>query len=330
MTSDKKVEAVYNSSVKPPTLINYLPETEITKNGHNNEYGIRLDYNYLGEREPIYLLNGSKITYSIKVTSTNHTNGGAACIYLFNDGGYFLFFYLPLYLSLHVQSKCFFTSENTRAVPWSFNITEESQYYVALWVSKGVTFTSNVSINRVYYDLSETEPVCNDTNSCFLQRCNSCNESYIIIQTNSSTNVSYTLYEYTTVLTNSSEIYFGLVMFFSGCSFIIGVAMLCFTCYLFSLNYCIDKTDSQQVSRSSAIQNTNAIAKTKSSKDKIDKPTHNTTDTRFLRSDISTALSSESTDTVPSLLESIVTIPPSSKKETISSQKSDQELPSKS
>ena len=188
---DTRVNAVYNTSTKPPIITNYLPKKEMIA---NDSYS---DYNYLGIGEPIYLLPGSKIIYSTKVTmaKANNSSSNIACIILFHNLIKFTDFIT--YGAHSEPNRHWFTAADTTAVlSWSFNITEESQYYVGIIVEEGVTVTSNVSIIRTYYDLSQLVPenTCIDSLSCDITTCSSviCDESYIIIETKNSTYVSYT------------------------------------------------------------------------------------------------------------------------------------------
>ena len=188
---DTRVNAVYNTSTKPPIITNYLPKKEMIA---NDSYS---DYNYLGIGEPIYLLPGSKIIYSTKVTmaKANNSSTNITCIILFHNLIRFTDFIT--YGAHSEPNRHYFVAANTTAVlSWSFNITEESQYYVGIAIADGVTVTSNVSIIRTYYDLSQLTPehTCIDSLSCDITTCSSgnCDESYIIIETKNSTYVSYT------------------------------------------------------------------------------------------------------------------------------------------
>ena len=192
ITFDTRVDAVYHTSTKPPIIItNYLPKKEMIA---NESYS---DYNYLGMGEPIYLLPGSKIIYSTKVTmaKANNSSTNITCIILFHNLIKFTDFIKD---GAHSEPKelCFVAANTTAILSWSFNITEESQYYVGITVEEGVTVTSNVSIIRTYYDLSQFAPenTCIDSLSCDITTCSSviCDESYIIIETKNSTYVSYT------------------------------------------------------------------------------------------------------------------------------------------
>ena len=188
---DTRVNAVYNTSTKPPIITNYLPKKEMIA---NDSYS---DYNYLGIGEPIYLLPGSKIIYSTKVTmaKANNSSTNITCIILFHNLIKFTDFIRD---GVHSEPKeyCFVAANTTAVLSWSFNITEESQYYVGITVEEGVTVTSNVSIIRTYYDLSQLTPehTCIDSLSCNITTCSSgnCDESYLIIETKNSTYVSYT------------------------------------------------------------------------------------------------------------------------------------------
>ena len=192
ITFDTRVDAVYHTSTKPPIITNYLPKKEMNT---NESYS---DYNYLGIDEPIYLLPGSKIIYSTKVTmaKANNSSSNIACIILFHNLIKFTDF---ITYGTHSElNKHRFTAADTIAVlSRSFNITEESQYYVGITVEEGVTVASNVSIIRTYYDLSQLTPehTCIDSLSCNITTCSSgnCDESYIIIETKNSTYVSYTV-----------------------------------------------------------------------------------------------------------------------------------------
>ena len=188
---DTRVNAVYNTSTKPPIITNYLPKKEMYA---NESYS---DYNYLGIGEPIYLLPGSKIIYSTKVTmaKANNSSTNITCIILFHNLIKFTDFIT--YGAYSEPNRHRFTAADTTSVlSWSFNITEESQYYVGIAIADGVTVTSNVSIIRAYYDLSQLTPehTCIDSLSCNITICSSviCDESYIIIETKNSTYVSYT------------------------------------------------------------------------------------------------------------------------------------------
>ena len=191
VTFDTKVDAVYHTSTKPPIITNYLPEKEMIA---NESYS---DYNYLGMGEPIYLLPGSKIIYITKVTiaKANNSSTNITCIILFHNLIRFTDFIGD---GAHSEPNrhCFIAANTTAVLSWSFNITEESQYYVGITVEEGVTVTSNVSIIRTYYDLSQLtqEHTCIDSLSCDITTCSSviCDESYIIIETKNSTYVSYT------------------------------------------------------------------------------------------------------------------------------------------
>ena len=188
---DTRVEAVYHTSTKPPIITNYLPKREMIA---SESYS---DYNYLGIDEPIYLLPGSKIIYSIKVTMAKATSSSTniACIIHFHNLIRFTGF-IRYGVYSEPNKHCFIAADMSTAVlSWSFNITEESQYYVGITVKEGVTVTSTVSIIRTYYDISQLTPenMCIDSLSCDITTCSSgnCDESYIIIETKNSTYVLY-------------------------------------------------------------------------------------------------------------------------------------------
>lgn len=190
MKFDIRIESVYFMSTKPSTTIERLPEIEITSN--ENGY-----YNYLGINQPVYLLAGSVINYNttLQIKEPDNSVDNLACIILFNSLAKFNDFYRQ---GVHSESqKQCFTNGNTSSVSWSFSIAEESQYYVGISIKRGVTATSNVSIDRAYYNLSQTaKNICTNSLSCNITACSDilCDKSYIIIKTKGSTEV--TLLEY--------------------------------------------------------------------------------------------------------------------------------------
>ena len=196
MKFDIRIDSVYFTSTKPSATIEHLPEIEIA----SDENGYYQDYNYLGINKPIYLLAGSVINYRtrLQIKEPHDSFNSSACIILFNNLTKFGNFYRQGRHS-ESQMQCF-TSGNTTTVPWSFNIAEESQYYVGISINRGVTVTSNVSIDRAYYNLSETEltpkATCTNSLSCNITACSNilCDTTYVIIKTKGSTGV--TLLEY--------------------------------------------------------------------------------------------------------------------------------------
>lgn len=193
VTFDVPVSRLYIAKTNPPILFDYLSEIEII----TNEYGIQ-DYNYLGKSDPIYLLAGSKIIYDMYIETDRVYDSSlkVACFFLFDNPTNFANYILFGRKHEVKKTKCF--TMNTTTTNWSFDITYESQYYVGVSVEKGVTVASNLSIIRCYYDLSQItlEALCFDSMSCTIRTCNGfCNkksESYIIIETSHSTNMSYT------------------------------------------------------------------------------------------------------------------------------------------
>ena len=193
LTFDVSINGLYTAETNPPMLFDYLPEIEII----TDKYGIQ-EYNYLGKGEPIYLLVGSKIIYStyIETDKIYNSSVNVACVFLFDNPTNFANYILFGRKHEVKKTKCF--AMNTPSTNWSFDITYESQYYVGVSVKKGITVASNVSIIRSYYDLSQVtlEVICSNSISCTVRTCNSvCNkkaESYIIIETSHSTNMSYT------------------------------------------------------------------------------------------------------------------------------------------
>lgn len=200
MEFDTPVEGIYLADTMPSIAIYNLPKRQMT-----TYYGVTFqDYNYIGLGEPIYLLTGSKIIYSTKVImyKTYTLNITVACIFIFDNPTKFANFITYGRHSGNLKKQCF-TPANVTAVSWSFDITEEeSQYYVGIAVADGVTVASNVSIIRAYYDLSQLSAIygCVNSSYCTVTMCNTiiCNkesESYIIIDTAGSTNMSYIEYE---------------------------------------------------------------------------------------------------------------------------------------
>uniref|UniRef100_A0A1X7U9J8 Death domain-containing protein n=1 Tax=Amphimedon queenslandica TaxID=400682 RepID=A0A1X7U9J8_AMPQE len=180
---------------KPSTTTERLPEIEIA----SKENGYYQDYNYLGINQPIYLLARSVINYktTLQIKEPHNSFDNLACVILFNSLAKFDDFFR---YGTHSESQmqCF-TNENTSSVSWSFSIAEESQYYVGISIKRGVTVTSNVSIDRAYYNLSQTaRNICTNSLSCNITVCSDillCEKSYIIIKTKGITEVALLEYD---------------------------------------------------------------------------------------------------------------------------------------
>ncbi|XP_019863514.1 PREDICTED: uncharacterized protein LOC109592525, partial [Amphimedon queenslandica] len=195
MNFNIRIDSVYFMSKKPSTTTEHLPEIEIA----SKENGYYQDYNYLGINQPIYLLAGSVINYktTLQIKEPHNSFDNLACVILFNSLAKFDDFFR--YGTHSGSQKQCFTNENTSSVSWSFSIAEESQYYVGISIKRGVTVTSNVSIDRAYYNLSQTaRNICTNSLSCNITVCSDillCEKSYIIIKTKGITEVALLEYD---------------------------------------------------------------------------------------------------------------------------------------
>lgn len=188
---NKPVNAIYVDSVKPPVVASYLPQKKIVVYGSSVLFH---DYNYLGNGESIYLLDGSRIVFNTIVEGSKTDQEFEVCIFLFDDHTNFADFIAYQTQSLPSQVKCLPTTSNI--VSWSFDITKESQYYIGISINEGLTVISNVSVTRTYYNLSHliAESSCSNSKSCNLITCQKIcartSDSYIIIEANGNTGLT--------------------------------------------------------------------------------------------------------------------------------------------
>ena len=131
---------------------------------------------------------------------SNESFAQSTSLYLFNNFTEFKNFRhgAPHVQYLNVHNYTSKGTKQTMQLVWTFNVTEESQYYVGINVENGATVLANVSIIRVYYNtsgLKEEHCITNNLSDCSLKLCSSfiCGKRffYIAIETSQSAELTY-------------------------------------------------------------------------------------------------------------------------------------------
>ena len=155
--------------------------------------------NYLGGDEPLYLLQGSVLNYSLEIIHNNSTNC-PVFLHVFDDNYEYQQFLRHDYSVPLMSSSCI--TESTYH-PVSFVINKSSSYFVAIQIAANVTVNSTISVDYVYYNttgLSRPDD-CNDTLTsvnpkCEVTVCNSylscTSDYYILVEPSGVVNMSVT------------------------------------------------------------------------------------------------------------------------------------------
>ena len=155
--------------------------------------------NYLDGDEPLYLLQGSVLNYSLKIINDNSTNC-PVCLVIFDDIYEYQHFLQHDYSVPSMSSSCI--TESTYH-PVSFVIKKSSSYFVAIQIAANVTVNSTISVDYVYYNTTGLSRPgdCNDTLTsvnpkCEVTVCNSysscTSDYYILVEPSGVVNMSVT------------------------------------------------------------------------------------------------------------------------------------------
>ena len=155
--------------------------------------------NYLGGDEPLYLLEGSVLNYSLEIIHDNSTNCSVR-LHVFDDIYEYQHFLQHDYSVPLKSSPCI--TECTHH-PVSFVINKLSSYFVAIQIAANVAVNSTISVDYVYYNttgLSRPDD-CNNTLTsvnpkCEVTVCNSylscTSDYYILVESSGAVNMSVT------------------------------------------------------------------------------------------------------------------------------------------
>ena len=191
---------VFKSSSLPETINKPLkPVFTYQMNGLPIQNYSNYAINYLGGNEPLYLLEGSVLNYSLKIIHNNSTNCPVR-LDIFDDIYEYQHFLQHDY-SVPLKSLSCITESTYH--PVSFVIKKSSSYFVAIQIAADVTVNSTISVDYVYYNttgLSRPDD-CNDTLTsvnpkCEVTVCNSylsCTfDYYILVEPSGVVNMSVT------------------------------------------------------------------------------------------------------------------------------------------
>ena len=222
------------SSSEPPKTTQHLPQ----KNTSQYYGGRRYSYNYYGE-QPIYLLPDSSITYMMSILNNNDSTCPTQ-LYLFNNVTSFDNFRDYQNYTAVASSPCHIQNvkKSLTKFTWTFNITKEGSYYVAINIDTGIYVTSNVSAARVYYNITGlkspsecSQPLSADHQSCQMAlQCSKfyCNreKKYLLIKPTGKVKVSYSFLGPPIIDGRSKYISFVVSIIIIGCSIIIIVIIV--------------------------------------------------------------------------------------------------------
>ena len=159
----------------------------------------RYNYNYFGADQPVYLISGSTLTYQLIINIQGNKSISCPCkLFLFdNEVDYMNFKNYNPFTSSDVSS-CLMESNST----WTFDVTQASSYYIGLEIEKGYEVTSDVSIERAYYDSNGLQspndcshPLTFNDPSCTVRLCSIiyCDRitKYLLLVSKNTNEVSY-------------------------------------------------------------------------------------------------------------------------------------------
>ena len=187
------------TSSEPAKTAQHLPQINLALLAGKSRY----NYNYYGGDQPIYLLPDSNIIYMMNIQK----NEGSACpsqLYLFdNVTSYVNFKNYQKYTAI-ASSPCLnddITKSATKFT-WIFNITKQAFYYVGIEIDTEIYVASNVSVVRVYYNITGLEspnecsqPLSADHLSCQMTLCSKfyCNRGnkYLLVNPTGEVKVYY-------------------------------------------------------------------------------------------------------------------------------------------
>ena len=155
--------------------------------------------NYLGGDEPLYLLEGSVLNYSLKIIDDKFTNCPVRLV-IFDDIYEYQHFLGHDYSVPSMSSSCI--TESTYH-PVSFVIKKPSSYFVAIQIAANVIVNSTILVDYVYYNTTglNRPDDCNDTLTsvnpkCEVTVCNSylscTSDYYILVEPSGAVNMSVT------------------------------------------------------------------------------------------------------------------------------------------
>ena len=156
--------------------------------------------NYLGGNEPLYLLEGSVLNYSLEIIYNNSTNCPVR-LHVFDDNCEYKHFLGYDNNSVPLMSSSCITESTYH--PVSFAINKSSSYFVAIQIAANIAVNSTISVDYVYYNttgLSRPDD-CNDTLTsvnpkCEVTVCNSylscTSDYYILVEPSGVVNMSVT------------------------------------------------------------------------------------------------------------------------------------------
>ena len=235
---------IYIESMLPVKITDYLPPKPMRTLTASSQPS-RYNYNYYDGDNPVYLLDGFQLIYELSI-STVTSNGMSypTVLALFNDyTDYFNYkndgTVTPLAMSPPLK-----VGRST----WTFNITEPSNYYVALQVPEHVTVNSNASVVGVYYNttgldspsdcsepLSVHHPSC-EVHVCQEFYCNYISSMYLLVDPTGNVTVKFDITS-TNIDSNGHFVGFivGLILMFI---FIVFAFILVIVIIILCCKYC--------------------------------------------------------------------------------------------
>ena len=184
---------VYIVNTLPVKTTDYLPSKPMRPLS-----GSRYNYNYYDGDNPIYLLDGSQLIYELSIsTVTLDGMSYPTVLTLFNNYTDFINYINSKTVTPLAMSPPLKVGEST----WTFNITEPSNYYVALQVPEQVLVNSNASVVGVYYNttgldsdfskpLSVHYPSC-EVRVCQELYCNYISSMYLLVDPTDNVTVKF-------------------------------------------------------------------------------------------------------------------------------------------
>ena len=152
--------------------------------------------NYLGGDEPLYLLEGSVLNYSLEIIHDNSINC-SVCLQVFDDICEY-----QKFLRHNYSGPLMCITESTYH-PVSFVIKKSSSYFVAIQIAANVAVNSTIFVDYVYYNTTglNRPDDCNNTltsvnSKCEVTVCNSylscTSDYYILVEPSGVVNMSVT------------------------------------------------------------------------------------------------------------------------------------------
>ena len=188
---------IFQTSEMPLKITENCPLRSFSLSSEQLDNAHRGNLNYLRGDEPIYLLSGSSIQYRISSSFTGRVGSQQlGCLYLFSSDNNFEDF-INTNLIVYEKKFCFNGLAVSNVESYTFNITKDGLYYVGIDLQTGVAIKVNVSVVRVYYNITGLQPVCNipqlscSINLCHTFICTHKGTTYFLMKPSNNTEINY-------------------------------------------------------------------------------------------------------------------------------------------